>query len=165
MESYGEFIREDKNKRKYEKSVKTATRGTLGMGLGCAENDYEPVSEIFFSETNIKRIQNLIKKEIYNRTKGMYKLDADQDESDLLIVMRQVYYAHAKFLPYKIVSQTKDLNRKVINIIVPDMITNIKQAYAYIKEINQPIQPIMRPVNVNNAGRKTLPPLTSSFGF
>ena len=45
------------------------------------------------------------------------------------------------------------------------MITEIKQFYGYLKEINEPLKPIDRPINVNNAGRKTLPSLTSVWQF
>ena len=45
------------------------------------------------------------------------------------------------------------------------MITEIKQTYGYIKEINEPIKPIPRPMNVNNAGRKTLPSITTTYGI
>jgi len=129
------------------------------------DENVDQVGKIFFSEENLKRVQKLIKREVFNRTKGEFKLDTDQDESDLLVAMRAVYYEHARFLDFKVVRQVKELNQKVIEYIIQDIITGIKQSYAYIQEINQPIKPINRPLNVSNAGRRTLPALTSVWGF
>ena len=125
----------------------------------------DEVTKVYFSDENIERIQKMLKREIFERTKGEFKLDEDQDESDLLICMRVVLEDHARFLPFKIIRQVKELNAKTVEYIVPDMITQIKQNYEYIKEINRPISPPMRPLNVNNAGRRTLPPLTTAWGF
>lgn len=122
------------------------------------------LSELFFSKENIKRIQHMLKTEMYKRTNGKYKID-DQDESDLLIAMRGTIMSYGDFLPNKIVHQVKVLNNKVVSDTLPDMITNVKQYYGYIDDINKPLQPIARPMNVSHAGRKTLPSLTSPWGF
>ena len=82
----------------------------------------------------------------------------EQDDSDLLIAMRAIYFQEGRFLPQNIMPidyQVKKLNIKVINYIYPDLMTNIKQEYYYVKEINEPIKTIDRPVNVNIKGSKT----------
>ena len=152
------------NKPKEDNLAALAMKSYTTKGINCNEV-YDEISKIFYSQENITRIQKMIRKTIYEKTKGQFKLDEDQDESDLLIVMRAVFMEHARFLPIKIVHQIKELNKRTIEYIVPDMVTEIKQSYAYIKEINEPIKPIPRPMNVNNAGRRTLPALTSAWGF
>lgn len=119
------------------------------------------ITKIFFTDENIKRIQRKIKEEIYIRTKGQYKLEEDQDEADLTIAMRAVYLDKAKNLPDQPVRQVKILNQLTVDYVVPDMITNIRQYFGYIKDINQPLQPMMRPISVNKAGRRTLPSITT----
>jgi hypothetical protein len=161
---------EDNEHDMYEGRVDLKKRST-NSSLALKGENYkacdvkDELSDMFFSGENMKRLQKMIKKEIFEKTKGKYRLDEDQDDMDLLVAMRGVYMNEARFLPYKIKHQIKDLNRKVILNIVPDMITNIKQYYSYIKEINEPIKPIMRPLNVNNAGRRTLPALTSVWNI
>jgi len=123
------------------------------------------LSRLFFSSENMKRIQKQIKQEIYLRTKKQFRLDDNQDESDLLVAMRAVYMEHCRFLPNQIVRQIKDLNKKVVNEVVPDMITSMMQSYAYLKEINSPREIMPQPLNVSNHGRKLLKPLTSVYGF
>ncbi|AYV82151.1 MAG: hypothetical protein Homavirus11_7 [Homavirus sp.] len=122
------------------------------------------LSKLFFSDTNMKRLQRMIKKEIYKRTNGEFKLDLDQEQRDLFIVMRAVYLEHARFLPGQIVRQVKRLNEKVVSEAVPGMITELRQYYGYLKEINKPLTPIPRPINANNRGRRTLPSVTTVWG-
>ncbi len=109
----------------------------------------------------MSRIQKKIKEEVYKRTNGQYTLDEDQDESDLMIVMRAIYLDKCKNLNEQPIRQVKLLNQQTVDYIVPDMITNIKQYFGYVKDINKPLTPMMRPMNVNNAGRKLLPSITT----
>jgi hypothetical protein len=150
----------------YDDRARTATKGIAGRGFICKDNgDGDELSALFYSDENVKRLQNMIRREIFNRTNGQYKLDVNQDDADLLMIMRAVYFEQGKYLPFKIVKQVKELNKKVLDYAIPDMITAIKQTYSYIKEINEPIKPIPPPINVSHAGRKTLPALTTVFGF
>ncbi len=119
------------------------------------------ITKLFFSNENVKRIQQNIREEVKIRTKGQYILEEDQDEADLTIVMRAIYLDKCKNLPGQPVRQVKLLNQQTIDYIIPDLISNIKQYFGYIKDINAPIQPMMRPMNVNNAGRRLLPSMTT----
>lgn len=132
--------------------ARSATQGLFAV------ND---ITKVFFSNDNVKRVQKMIKDEIYDRTKGQYTSEEDQDESDLTITMRAIYLDKCKNLSGQTVRQVKLLNKQVVDYVVPDMITNIKQYYGYLKDINQPLKPMMRPMNVSSAGRKLLPALTS----
>ncbi len=153
-----------KNKPRKEDNATLAMKHITTKGAN-GDEVYDEVSKVYFSQENMNRIQKAIKKTIFERTRGQFRLDEDQDESDLLVTMRAVFLEHSRFLSFKVIHQVKELNRRTVEYIVPDMITEIKQAYGYIKDINEPIKPIPRPMNVNNAGRRTLPALTSAWGF
>jgi hypothetical protein len=154
---------DDKFKNKSQKVYKNHNTVLKGMAYCDKDRGDSGISEIYFSPENIKRLQKMIRKEVYMRTQGKYRLETDQDEADLLIAMRCVYYEYCRFLPFQVIRQVKNLNRKLIESIVPEMITNLKQQYSYIKEINEPLKPIDRPLNVSNAGRKTLPAMSTIF--
>jgi hypothetical protein len=124
-----------------------------------------PVSILFFSAENINRIQRKIRSSIYNLSNGKFKLDVEQDQQDLILVMRAVYLDYGKNLDSHVVAQVKLLNQKLLETIMPDIMTNVKQAYGYLQDISQPLKPIVRPLNVSNAGRKTLPSMTTVWGF
>ena len=49
------------------------------------------LSKLYFSDENFKRTQRLIKKEIFSRTNGEFRLDVDQEQRDIFLVMRAVY--------------------------------------------------------------------------
>ncbi len=124
-----------------------------------------PLGELFFSQENINRIQKMIKYEVFVRTNGKYKLEVEQNESDLLVVMRDIYISCAKNLLYKVIHQVKELNHRTIEKILPDMISMIKQDDEYIKQLDKPIDPIPLPVCVNSKGRTSLPSVTTTFFY
>lgn len=123
------------------------------------------VAKEYFSVTNIKRIQKGIRREIYNRSHGKFRLLEDQNVSDLLSVMRAVYDQYGANLPYKIIRQVKYLNEQTIQYIAPDMMTNLKQHYGYLDDIKNPINPLPQPINVNNAGRLQLASVAQLYGI
>ena len=124
-----------------------------------------PLSSLYFSEENIKRIQKQIRREIYKRTCGKFKVLKDADELDMQVVMNLIFDEHAKHFPDQLVRQVKILNTHTVNHIVPNAITQIHQTSKYLKQLNKPIEPMNRPLNVNKGGRKTLPSFTSVMGF
>jgi len=156
IKNYNSFtVKEEKTNWTTEGSIqKTLLQGTYTP---------TPLGELFFSYKNIKRIQDAIKREILIKSNGKYRLVTDQDESDLLVVMRAVYITDAINSPYKIVHQVKELNRCVLRRIIDEMISNIKQNEEYLKVIDKPIEPIPLPVNVSRAGRLSLPSVTTTF--
>lgn len=123
----------------------------------------DPVGRIFFSSDNVRRIQKQIKQSVYEKTNQKYKLEEDQDPSDLIIAMRAMYLEQGKYQKTSPIRQVKQLNQRVVDFVVPDMITEIKQYYGYLKDINEPLKPIDRPMNVCNAGRRTLPSITTTW--
>ncbi len=150
------FLFLQEHRKNYKNMAPTALKG-----IQCNSE----LSKLFFSDENIRRVQRMIRKEVYFRTNGQFKLDVDQEQRDIFIAMRAVYMEHARFLPNQIVRQVKRLNMKVVDEILPGIMTNIRQEYGYLKEINKPLTPIPLPQNVNNAGRQQLPSITTTFGY
>jgi hypothetical protein len=142
-----------------------ATEGSIQKTMLKSIFTPSPLGEIFFSPENISRLQKRIKREVFVRSNGKYKLDVEQNESDLLIVMRSVFISDALNSPYKLIHQVKELNNRTIERIVPDMISIIKQDQKYLDELDKPINPIPLPVNVSRAGRLSLPSVTTTFFY
>lgn len=139
--------------------------GNSKYALAGIQIEPTPLSNLFFSNENMKRIQNAIKQQVYLKSNKKFKLDVDQSNEDLLIVMRSVFLEEAKHFPDHIVRQTKILNQKTLETVVPGIITNIKQQYKYIQDISTQPVPLPPPLNVNSKGRKSLPSPTSVWGF
>jgi hypothetical protein len=144
------------NKIRYDKLAES-----VAEKLGCNSE----ISKIFFSDANIKRVQKLLRKTIYEKSNGKYKMDVDQEEKELVYVMRAIFIEHAKDIPGQTIRQVKYLNRKVIDEVFPSVITSISHNQGYLNRINNPIKPIDRPLNVNNAGRRTLPGFSTIWEF
>lgn len=142
-----------------------ATENSIQKSLVKGVYQPTPLGELFFSQENINRIQKMIKYQVFVRTNGKYKLEVDQNESDVLVVMRDIYITCGKNMPYQLVRQVKELNHKTIEKIIPDMITMIKQDDEYIKQLDKPINPIPLPVCVNSKGRTSLPSVTTTFFY
>jgi hypothetical protein len=138
-----------------------ATEGSIQKTMLKSIYTPTPLGEIFFSPENIRRLQKQIKKEIFIRSNGKYKLEVEQNETDLLVVMRAVYISDALNSPYRIVHQVKELNHRTIERIIPDMLSTIKQDQKYIEDLDKPIEVMPYPVNVSKAGRLSLPSVTS----
>lgn len=123
------------------------------------------VGKLYFSITNIKRIQKGIKREIYNRSYSKFRLLEDQNVMDLLTAMRAVYKWYSKDLPTHIKSQVKVLNEQTIQYVAPGIMDNLKQYYGYLDDIKNPIRPIEQPINVNRGGRRLLPGSAQVIGL
>ena len=115
----------------------------------------------FFSKRNILEINNLIRYTVLKKTKNKFKISA-QSESKLLIVMTNLFKEHSKNLPFKIEQQIKELNYIVVKSVVPGIITNLEQYIGYLRDSNNPIKPIPRPINVNKLGN-TLPSISNIY--
>lgn len=153
---------QDHTTKPTESYARTAVKGYFRCDKQTEQND---LANTFFSTDNMQRIQKKIKQEIAKRTNGQFKVEVDQDENTLLLAMRNIFLEESRFLPTKIIHQVKELNQKVVDSIVPDMITEIKQYYGYLRDVNEPLRPMNRPLNVSNAGRRTLPSITTTWGI
>jgi hypothetical protein len=136
-------------------------QGHMGLANKMNRSQSNRVKEVFFGKKNIERIQKMIRREVYNRTHGKYVMDCDQDINKLIVAMEDVYDEYGRNLPHKTIRQVKALNQHLIDSIVPDMITAVKSYYGYLKDITSPLQHMDRPLNVNNAGRNSLPSVTT----
>lgn len=148
------FLFLQEHRKNYKNMAATALKGI--------QTESE-LSKLFFSDANIKRLQRMIKREVYKRTRGEFRLEIDQEQRDLFIVMRAVYLENSRFLPGAVVRQCKRLLQKCVDEAVPGIITNLRQYYGYLKEINKPLTPIPRPLDAGNGSRKLLPSITTTW--
>jgi hypothetical protein len=151
------------NVASYDEKYEIYNNKDYDRARGATQSFFEinDITRIFFSNKNMQRIQRKIRDEVCRITKGQYVLDCDQDESDLTIIMRGVYFDKGKNLPDNPIRQVKILNQQTVDYLVPDLISNVKQYFGYIRDINAPLEPIARPMALNTSGRRTLPSPTT----
>lgn len=123
--------------------------------LGTAQ-ELSPFSKIYFSKENMEWLQKNIRYEVYKLSDKRYVIDP-QDETNLLIVMKAIYLQNSKNPgnPNYYKEELLRLNKLVLNQAVPDIITQLQQYGAYIRDISKNPTPIALPRNTSIAGRKT----------
>ena len=87
------------------------------------------LSNSFFSACNINRLQDEIRKGVYDASNGQYVIDR-QNEDELKIIMRGIFLSYAKNLPTDMRSQIITLNEKVLDYAVPQV---FGEAQGYIQ--------------------------------
>jgi hypothetical protein len=116
-----------------------------------------PLSDSFFSLDNIERLQVLIRRGVYERSKEKgYIIDA-QSVDELKIIMRAIYYQYARNLPKDIKGQVNDLNQKVVDWSVPHILSAVDHYYYYLNDISHLPVPLAQPQHLSRAGTRSLP--------
>jgi len=112
-----------------------------------------PLSDAFFSDKNITKIQNNIRYSIFKQLN--FKI-SNQSIHELLIIMRSVFLQNSKNLPNNIPKQISELNNIVIKSIIPNLVSSVKQFDSYISDINTLPVPMEHPENIASAGKRTI---------
>lgn len=115
-----------------------------------------PLSRLFFSELNIKALQQGIKNIILNKTCGKLRI-GDQSVNELLTIMRSVYLQETRH-SYLLspIDQVKKLNENVLLFAVPRIMSEAKMHEAYIQRITSLPVPMEYGMATSLAGSKTL---------
>ena len=136
-------------KTNVENSSENSTN-IISRNMNCTD-----VSSIFFSDKNIELLQYGIRNKILNSTNGKYNI-GKQSDIDLKIIMRSIYFQHGKNAPNNINAQVLDLNNRVIEWCVPEILSNIKQSEHYIMDISTLPIPLDRSTLPSQKGLRTL---------
>jgi hypothetical protein len=136
-------------KSNVDKSSENSTN-IISRNINCTD-----VSSVFFSDKNIDLLQFGIRNKILNTTNGKYNI-GKQSDIDLKIIMRSIYFQHGKNAPNNINEQVLDLNTRVIDWCVPEILSNIKQSEHYIMDISTLPIPLDRSTLPSQKGLRTL---------
>ena len=122
--------------------AKEATAGALTL------ND---VSKLYFSEQNINALQQGIRYRVYVETNGRYTIGRQSDQ-ELKIVMRSIYFQYGKNTNGDCVGQVRILNSKVLDWVVPEVLSNLLQYSTYRKDASTLPMPLDRAPNMSSRG-------------
>ena len=116
-----------------------------------------PVSTAFFSVENVQRIQQLIRKGVFDRSQPKGYVIDDQSTDELKIIMRAIYYQYGRNMTTDILGQVDDLNKKVVDWSVPHILSAVDMYHYYLKDISQLPIPMEQPQHLSRAGTRSLP--------
>lgn len=137
----------------------TVTKVEAGFQADMLRGNWEatPVSDAFFSPANVERIQQLIRKGVYDKSQPKGYIIDDQSSDELKIIMRAIYYQYGKNMPKDTLVQVDDLNHKVINWCVPHVLSAVEHYFYYIKDISHLPVPLQQPQSLSSAGTRSKP--------
>ena len=115
------------------------------------------VSGLFFSAENMERIQNSIRKEVFERSQPKGYVIDKQSVDEIKIIMRAIYLQYARNLPQNIQGQVEDLNKKVLDWSVPHILSAVDHYYFYLNDISHLPIPLAHMQHLSRAGTKSLP--------
>ncbi len=118
--------------------------------------EQNPLSNAFFSVQNMTRLQQMIKRAVYERSgENRWEID-DQSIDELKIIMRGMYLQYARnSMKESIDSQVAELNSIVLEWCVPRIMTEIKAHLNYLNDITTMPVPMAHPMNMSAAGTKS----------
>ena len=120
------------------------------------------LSDAFFSEKNMNNLQDLLRYRVYMASGGEFQI-GKQSNIELTVIMRSIFLMYSKSLPDRITQQITELNLQVIDYILPNIISEIKQWIHYSRDLESLPSQIPLPINVSSRGTKTLASVTSTF--
>lgn len=127
-----------------DKIRKQAINRTISKNPDERNNDL--LSKVFFSEENKEIINKMIVMKVFKLTKIKIPF---QNTETLFNIMVDVYHNYARNLPFKIKMQVTNLDQKVVDEVVPDILTSLDQKINYLDKITTELEPMPLPENVN----------------
>ncbi len=119
--------------------------------------DHTALSDAYFTRTNVNRIQEEIRKEVYRMSGPKKYVIDDQDVDEIKMIMRAMYLQYAKNNPFNIDGQINELNSLVVKWSAPRIMSEIEQYNYYLNDISHLPVPLAQPMNMSSAGTKSLP--------
>jgi hypothetical protein len=110
-----------------------------------------PLNSVFFSLSNIDRIQRAIHDQVSSMSGGEYDIGRQSDD-DLRIVMRSYYLMFGRNDPNNIAGELEELNRRVIGYCAGKVYSEVDFHMFYRKDLENFAPAIANPVNVKSYG-------------
>lgn len=115
------------------------------------------LSNMYFSQYNIKQIQNMLRYQVWAKTKHVID---PQDETNLLIIMRSIFLQYCRMQDTnnkKILQAEVDrLNLFVLQDAIPEVLVQIEQYFGYLRDASRVPVPLDRGVSSSSAGTREM---------
>jgi hypothetical protein len=113
-----------------------------------------PLNQTFFSPANVQILQNRLRREVYERSKGDFLID-EQSADELLTIMRAMYLQYGKNQPSNIRGQIEELNKIVADWAVPRILSECSMHKTYLHDIQHMPVPLSQPILETRTGSKS----------
>lgn len=130
----------------YENFSDEATRGQIQP---------TPVSRVYFSPENIEALQQGLRYRVWVESDRKLVIGR-QSETELRIIMRSIYYQYARNDARDVLSQVRELNGRVLDWAVPEVLSNSLQHQKYIVDASTLPMPLEHAQIQTSKGTRTL---------
>ena len=113
------------------------------------------VHELFFSDLNVDALQRGIITLVYKESNNKIRV-GKQSNIELEIIMRSIYLQYSRNVQARVVDQVKELNQKVLDYCVQNVLSNAHQYVSYLNDSSRLPEPMPRWKNMSSAGSRTL---------
>jgi Family of unknown function (DUF5761) len=113
------------------------------------------LTDLFFSTQNIEALQQGIRYKVYVESNKRYTIGRQSDQ-ELKIIMRAIYLQYGRNLDTDCIGQVRELNQKVLESAVPEILSNLYQYETYRRDASTLPMPIDRAPLLSTKGTKTL---------
>lgn len=119
--------------------------------------EQSPVSQAFFNPENVRRIQEAIRRGVYEKSGSRKYIIDPQDVDEIKIIMRSMFLTYARNNQFDIPGQVDELNQYVIEWSVPRILSEIDHYIYYLNDISHLPVPLSQPQSMSSAGTRSLP--------
>lgn len=113
------------------------------------------ISKLFFSVENIEALHQGLRYKVYVETNGKHIIGRQSDQ-ELKIIMRSIYLQYSKNNNQDCIGQVRELNAKVLEWAVPEVVSNLKQYEVYKKDASTMPLPMEHAPLMTTKGTKYL---------
>lgn len=113
-----------------------------------------PLNEVFFSQSNIDKLQKEIADQVHAMSGGKYSIGR-QDDQQLKLIMRSYYLMYGQNNSANVAGELEDLNRRVIGYAAGKIYSEVDFHQFYLKDLEQFPEPIANPMNPAVYGTRT----------
>jgi hypothetical protein len=111
-----------------------------------------PLNVVFFSSSNIAKLQSEIQEQVFLMSGNKHRIDA-QNEDDLKLIMRSYYLTYSRNTS-DVSGELLDLNKRVIGYASAKIFSELDFYMFYRKDIQDFAAPIANPMNVHVRGTR-----------
>ena len=113
-----------------------------------------PLNQVFFSESNVDKLQSDIQTQVLLMSGGKYHIDRQNDD-DLKLIMRSYYLQFSQNNPSTVSSELADLNSRVVGYAASKVYSEVDFHMFYRNDIESFAAPIANPMNPHVYGTRT----------
>lgn len=112
------------------------------------------LNKIFFSESNVEKLQQDIHDQVHAMSGGKYRIDRQNDD-DLKIIMRSYYLMFGENNPQRVAEELASLNSRVVGYAAGKVYSEVDFHMFYLQDLEEFAPAIANPMNAGVRGTRT----------